>query len=116
MKKLVPSLLVLLLSACASVTPHHSKVNNDDLNVLSDCAHIKTQLDDANKKLSELKTQKKASNAGDTVTAAAALLSLNPFALLDVTQTGELDESIVSYESRVTTLQKLHIETCSDNK
>ena len=114
MKKLVPSLLVLLLSACASVTPHHSKVNNDDLNVLSHFTYIKTHLDDANKKLSELKTQKKASNAGDAVTAAAALLSLNPFALLDVTQTGELDESIVSYESRVTTLQKLHIETCSD--
>lgn len=104
--------LLGLLAACTSIQPEHQKIDNEQVFTSLNCDELKQAIQDKNSQLADLQIQKKKANAGNAVSTVAALISLNPFALLDNERTGNLDKAIEEYTKRLTLLKKLEAEKC----
>lgn len=94
MKNYLILIFTSFLVACSSVQPAHQKLDNAQLTNMSNCDQIQQSLQLTQTQLADLQSQRKKASTGNAVNTAAALLSLNPFALLDNDRTGKLDESI----------------------
>ncbi|MCX5468627.1 hypothetical protein [Acinetobacter nematophilus] len=102
-----------ILTACNSIQPSHQNTETVDLSKLSNCEQINDTLKSTLVNLDELKKQKKITNTGNAMNAAAALLSLNPLALFDHSRTGDIDRLIENHSNQVVLLNKLQQEKCT---
>ncbi len=112
MKNYLILIFTSFLVACSSVQPEHQKLDNTQLVNISNCDQIQQMIQQTKTQLTDLQSQKQKANTGNVVNTAAALLSLNPFALLDNDRTGKLDASIQEYTQRLNLLKQLQTEKC----
>lgn len=112
MQNYIMIIMIGFLTGCSSIQPTHQKLDNSQILTLSNCDQIQQSIQETSSQLSDLQSQKKKANTGNAVNTAAALLSLNPFALLDKDRTGKLDVSIKEYTERLDLLKNLKTKKC----
>lgn len=105
----------LTLVAC-SAKPIHPATEVKALNELQDCEKLVQEIKINESKLGDLEYQKKKAKVGNSFTTAAALLSLNPFALLDNERTGDLNKAIEAKKKYLDELKTLNRQQCIEQE
>lgn len=107
-------LLSSVLTACHSVRPHYHASEEAMVSRVHNCEDVRHQLTIAERKRVSLENQKSGAYASNAANSGMALLSLNPVALLTLSRTGEVDEAITSYESRIAELKAKEQAVCTN--
>ena len=98
-----------IVAGCSSAKPYYSTSEGSKEYVFETCDQLALEISDVKTKFDKLKTQKTLVVAGNSINMAGAALSFNPFAMLDHTRTGELDEVIIVFQQKVEKLDALAV-------
>lgn len=98
---LVTTLASVLTTGCVNTQSVLIPANNQDIQSLNDCVQIHDRITDANENIRQLTIQQQNANANNAATLAAALLSLNPFMLINLDRQADVSEVRASYEARL---------------